>query len=149
MENDLRQWIRLVEGIYDEPDETAGDGDSSVGSFGWWVFPDGSVDEMEEMGDHGVTADAWLSNHDPQYANKDYDEAIHMLIQAGGVRVATFHGSDSMALDLPPTLSTVVRNALLKLLRDTRSDFNQYFLGSENPKSLGFRAMVAAVRKAP
>jgi hypothetical protein len=147
MKNDLRRWIRLLEGIYDEPDET-GD-ESPVGSFGWWVFPDGGVEEMTEMGEHGVTANAWLSNHDPQYSNDDYDEAIDLLIRAGGVRVATFHGSDSMGIDLPPKLSLVARNAMLKLLRDTRSDFNQYFLGSQNPKSLTLKQLVAAVRQTP
>ena len=123
--------------------------DETNRSSGWWVFPDGHINEMVNIGDHGYRAHDWLSDHDPKYDNEDYDEAIELLIQSGGVRVATFHGSDSMGVDLPDTLLPVVRNALLGLMRETRSDFNQYFLGGRNPKSLDFRGAVMAVRQAP
>jgi hypothetical protein len=141
------KWSDICEGIYDDDDEADESGETP-GSFGWWVFPDGSVEEMAEMGGHGVTADAWLSNHDPHYANDDYDEAIALLIERGGVRVATFHGSDSMAINLPPTLTPAVRTALLRLISSTQSDFDEYYIGDQTPKAFNMRGAVRAIRQA-
>lgn len=131
----------MSEGIYDEPEE-------QHGSYGWWVFPDGRIEEMEEAGNHGMIADAWLSNQ-MSIEVGEYEEAIHDLIQRGGVRVATFHGSPDMGIDFPPKLEPVVRNALLKLLRETRGDFRTYFVGYGLEKPYNFRDMVKYIRAHP
>jgi hypothetical protein len=134
------RYYQLINESFDEPDEPAG-------SFGWWIFPDGRVEEIEEAGNHGWVADQWLS--DQMAPERPYDEAIDALIEQGGVRVATFHGSDSMGLNLPPTLAPVVRTALLRLLKDTRADFAQYYIGDQTPKAYDFRGAIAAIRQAP
>jgi hypothetical protein len=137
----MRYHELMTEGIYDETEQPHG-------SFGWWIFPDGRVEEMEEAGNHGMIADQWLTS-DMSIPEVPYEEAIEILVKKGGVRVATFHGSDAMGIDFPPTLLPVVRNALLKLVRETRDDFNTYFIGYQTVQAFDYRGIVKVIRDRP
>ena len=138
----LSEAIRCVtEGVYEEPEEPHG-------SYGWWIFPDGRIEEIEEAGEHGWVADQWLSGH-MSIPEVPYDEAIEKLIELGGVRVATFHGSDSMGIDFPPSLKPVVRTALLRLVRETRNAFNQYYIGYQVVQAFDYRGIVKVIRERP
>ncbi|OYV55102.1 MAG: hypothetical protein B7Z76_11960 [Acidiphilium sp. 20-67-58] len=44
----MRRIIRLVEGIYDDDLEN----DEDRGSFGWWIWPNGELEECPDAGTH-------------------------------------------------------------------------------------------------
>jgi hypothetical protein len=140
MRDFINTTAKLFEGIYDDDDD-----EPSHGSFGWWIFPDGEVSEIEEAGNHGWEADQWLSQH-TNIPEVPYDEAIEKLVELGGVRVATFHGSDIMAFNLPSRLAPVVKTALLKLVNETKHDFTGYIIDDDNPHQYNFREVINVIR---
>ena len=107
--------------------------EENIGSFGWWIYPDGYLDEINIRGNHGLTAHVWLSDHN--YNQIDYDEAIEDLKMLGAIRIATFHGSDEMNINfIPDNVTLASLKSLTHFLKDTRSDFTRYWFDTGSPK---------------
>jgi hypothetical protein len=113
---DIRSAMKLVEGLYDDqPDSDA------PWSFGWWIWPNGSVDECPDEGTHVDLA--W----DVLDRQGDPDDAIHIMLEKGAIRIATFHGSNEMNINFDSRhVTPVARKSLARLLVQTRSWFMRY-----------------------
>jgi hypothetical protein len=139
MQADLRRWLDIVtEAVGHDREtlpcairETDDDDDMKpLTGWGWWILPDGAVGDIEEEGGHGVVAYNWLRQVLDDYDNEDYDQAIADMLTVGGIRIATFHGTDHMNIDFEP--GKVTRRALTslrRLMKDTRGTFHGYYFG--------------------
>lgn len=108
----MRQFIRIVESAHHETQNFAN---------GWWVLPDGRVEECPTLGSHAATARHFLT--------EPSSEPVEALKGQGGVRCAVFPSSPpTMNIDLDPDAVTeAARRGLLRLMMQTREHFAGYY----------------------
>jgi hypothetical protein len=144
----MRNFIDIVlkEGIYDD-DEF----EEESGSPGWWITPDGEIFELQEAGNHGVEAIAWLSDYAQGYKRddeEDYAEAIEHLKARGGVRLANFHGSDELNIDfIQQALTPAAKTALISFVQENRREFRRFFFGNDTTfQPFNYREVMKRIR---
>jgi hypothetical protein len=59
--------------------------------YGWWIHPDGRVEECEDAGGHADIAYAHLDS------DGDGGEYVSAYLEHGAVRISTYHGSTNSA----------------------------------------------------
>jgi hypothetical protein len=92
---------------------------------GWWVLPDGRVEECPTIGSHLETARRILGRSEPN--------AVEVLKGQGGIRSAVFWTPNpsqpvSMNIDLnPEAVGAAAKRGLLRLMAQTRDLFDGYY----------------------
>lgn len=119
--------------IYDDDDETV----FNQGSYGWWVWPGGDIEECPDEGMHLDLAYSWLDD-----SSIDPNDAIEQMLQRGAIRVATFHGSDEMNVNFNPLAVTPqAKKSMLRLMAEQRDKYHSYWLDDASQPTRSLKAI--------
>jgi hypothetical protein len=119
---------------------------------GWWITPTGEVVEGgDEMGFHGLCAHGMLIElyeaNGLTYTEEAYDAAIEDAKDLGYIRVATFHGSESMHLDFEATKVTLAAmSSLRRMVKQHRQFFENWIFDSGTGSPESFVDSIAKVQ---
>jgi hypothetical protein len=119
---------------------------------GWWVLPDGRVEECPTLGSHKATAQRFLG--------PTVEQPVEALKEHGGIRCAVFwtpnpNSPITMNVDLASEVVTpAAKRGLMRLMLQTRDTFEGYFFehlwtARQDNAMRDYREAIAVIRNLP